>query len=96
MAFGIYSSQNKFETRSEAENALKYISTKFARTMPGTLKITQDNPIETWTNIFLQNFTAQSDIDWTKSVNEIDRQLYKKYALDEVEIAFIEEKIREM
>jgi hypothetical protein len=85
-----------FETREEAESLLKYIKTKFARTMLGTLKITQHNKAPTWKNVPLQNFTPDSDIDWSKSIPEIDRQLYKKYGLSEQEIAFIEEKVRAM
>ena len=86
----------KFETLFEAESCLKYIKTKFARTMLGTLKVTQDNPRETWLNVPLQDFTATSDIDWNKSVSEIDKQLYKKYGLSKEEISFIESKVREM
>lgn len=36
------------------------------------------------------------DIDWIKSVADIDRHLYKKYGLDERKIKFIEEKVKEM
>ena len=86
----------KFETKFEAESCLKYIKTKFARTMLGTLKVTQDNPRETWLNVPLQDFTANSDIDWSKSIPEIDKQLYKKYNLSKDEIAFIESKVKEM
>ena len=85
-----------FDSKEEAENALKYVRTKFARTMLGILKITQDNPIETWRLVPLQDFTANSDIDWSKSVSEIDKQLYKKYGLSAEEISFIESKVREM
>lgn len=85
-----------FETQEEAENCMKYIKTKFARAMLGTLKVTQDNPRETWLNVPLQDFTTNSDIDWSKSVSEIDKQLYKKYGLSPEEIAFIESKVREM
>lgn len=85
-----------FDSKEEAENALKYVRTKFARTMLGILKITQDNPIETWRLVPLQDFTKNSDIDWSKSIPEIDKQLYKKYGLSKDEIAFIESKVREM
>ena len=85
-----------FDSKEEAENALKYVRTKFARTMLGILKITQDNPIETWRLVPLQDFTKNSDIDWSKSVSEIDKQLYKKYNLSKDEIEFIESKVREM
>ena len=85
-----------FDNREEAENLLKYIKTKFARTMLGTLKITQSNKKDTWRNVPLQNFTNNSDINWSQSIAQIDQQLYKKYGLDEREIKFIEEKVREM
>ena len=85
-----------FATNEEAENCLKYIRTKFARAMLGTLKVTQHNPKATWANVPLQDFSANSDIDWSRSVAEIDKQLYSKYGLSEAEIAFIESKVREM
>ena len=44
----------------------------------------------------MQDFTANSDIDWSKSIPEIDQQLYKKYNLTEEEISFIESMIKPM
>ena len=44
----------------------------------------------------IQDFTAESDIDWSKSISEIDQQLYKKYKLRKEEIAFIEENVQAM
>ena len=85
-----------FDTKEEAEATLKYVKTKFARVMLGILKVTQDNNKATWRMVPLQNFAPQSDIDWTKSISDIDQQLYKKYGLDEKEIAFIEAKVKEM
>lgn len=85
-----------FETEAEAQNCLKYIKSRFARTMLGVLKITQDNTADKWAKVPLQDFTPKSDIDWTQSIADIDRQLYKKYGLDEKEIAFIEEKVKAM
>ena len=85
-----------FDTRDEAKAAYKYICTKFARALLGVLKITQDNTAEKWKYVPLQDFTSSSDIDWTRSVAEIDRQLYKKYGLDEKEIEFIESHVKEM
>ena len=89
-------SVGKFNTQDEAENCMKYIKTKFARAMLGTLKVTQDNPRETWLNVPLQDFTANSDIDWSKSISEIDKQLYLKYKLSTEEIVFIEMNVRDM
>lgn len=86
----------KFNDKSMAENAMKYIKSKFARAMLGTLKVTQDNKKRAWKNVPLQDFTQDSDIDWSKSIHEIDQQLYKKYDLDEQEINFIETHVKEM
>lgn len=85
-----------FDNINEAEACLKYIKSKFARVMLGILKATQDNSKEVWRLVPLQNFTIESNIDWSKSVAEIDQQLYAKYGLDESEISFIESKIKPM
>lgn len=84
------------DTEFEGNSLLKYIKTKFARTLLGVLKITQDNKKSTWKYVPLQDFTVNSDIDWSQSVADIDRQLYKKYGLSVEEIAFIENNVREM
>jgi len=44
----------------------------------------------------LQDFTSNSDIDWSVSIKAIDQQLYKKYNLSDEEIAFIETNVKEM
>ena len=86
----------KFDTEEEVTALSKYVKTKFLRTMLGVLKVTQDNKKSVWKYVPLQDFTAQSDIDWTKSVADIDRQLYQKYGLTQQEIDFIETKVKEM
>lgn len=86
----------KFASAEEASACLKYVKSKFARCLLGTLKATQHNPKDTWANVPMQDFTANSDIDWSKSVEEIDAQLYKKYHLSDDEIAFIESMIKPM
>ena len=85
-----------FNTNIESKNAIKYIKTKFARAMLGILKITQDCPAPKWKYVPLQDFTDASDINWSQSVADIDRQLYAKYGLDEKEIDFIESHVKEM
>lgn len=85
-----------FHNRDEAESCLKYIKTKFARTMLGVLKITQHNPAKVWKHVPLQDFTRASDIDWSKSIPEIDQQLYAKYDLDDDAISFIESHVKPM
>ena len=85
-----------FETEKEASATLKYVKSKFMRTMLGVLKVTQDNNTDVWKFVPLQDFTSASDIDWSQSVSDIDRQLYAKYGLSDDEIAFIEMMIKPM
>ena len=80
----------------EAEAILKYIKTRFVRALLGILKRTQDNPPERWKYVPLQDFTSSSDIDWSKSIAEIDEQLFVKYGLDDEEKNFIRTKVKEM
>ncbi len=86
----------QFDAVEEAQNLLKYINTKFSRVLLGVLKVTPRNTVETWKYVPLQDFTPASDIDWSRSVAEIDQQLYRKYGLDEAEIEFIETHVKEM
>lgn len=86
----------KFASAEEASACLKYVKSKFARCLLGTLKATQHNPKDTWANVPIQDFTENSDIDWSKNVEEIDAQLYAKYHLSDEEIAFIESMIKPM
>lgn len=85
-----------FDSKEEACSALKYVKSKFLRTLLAILKITQDNPPEKWRYIPLQDFTDKSDINWNTSVSDIDKQLYKKYGLTDEEVTFIETNIKEM
>lgn len=85
-----------FTSKEEAENCMKYLKTKLTRALLGTLKITQNNSSDVWKNVPLQDFTKKSDIDWSKSISDIDQQLYIKYQLSEEEIIFIEDKVQPM
>ena len=85
-----------FDTEAEAIATKKYICTKFLRSLLGVLKVTQHITPEKWVYVPLQDFTPNSDIDWSQSVADIDRQLYAKYGLDEKEIEFIETHVKEM
>ena len=91
-----FSSIGAFSTEQEANNCLKYIKAKFARALLGVLKKTQHLTVENWKYVPLQDFTPASDIDWSRSIHEIDLQLYRKYGLDEKEIEFIESHVKEM
>lgn len=85
-----------FINQEEAENALKYIKTNFLRTLVGALKVTQHITPGIFIYVPLQDFTSSSDIDWSKSIHDIDLQLYAKYGLDAAETAFIEKMVKEM
>ena len=89
-------SMGMFAIEVEAECLRKYIKTKFTRAMLGIKKVTQHNPKATWEYVPMQDFTEDSDIDWSKSISEIDKQLYSKYGLSKEEIDFIETKVSSM
>lgn len=86
----------QFNNKIEAINLLKYIKTKYFRAMVGIRKTAVFNYKDCFEFVPLQDFTSNSDIDWSKSIHEIDLQLYKKYGLDENEINFIETHVKEM
>ena len=67
-----------------------------SRTLLNVLKTTQDITPQKWKYVPLQDFTSSSDIDWSKSIDEIDEQLFDKYGLDDQERNFIRTKVKEM
>ena len=75
---------------------IKYIYSRFFRYLVSIKKKTQDNARDVFQFVPLQDFTSESDIDWTKSVTDIDQQLYTKYHLSNEEISFIESIIKPM
>lgn len=85
-----------FDTEKECKTCLTYIKTKFFRFLlfcnRHSLNISQSS----FDLIPLQDFTSKSDIDWSKSIPEIDQQLYRKYNLSQDEISFIEKMIKPM
>lgn len=85
-----------FKSAEEAKNCQKYLHTRFSRALLGVLKVTHNMTAGTWKYVPLQDFTSKSDIDWTKSVHEIDLQLYEKYGLSKEEKDFIETHVKEM
>lgn len=88
---------SNLKSEQEANNLLSYVKSKFFRALLGIMKTTQNNQAKrTWSLIPWQDFTDKSDIDWTKSISEIDQQLYEKYNLSQDEIDFIESHVKEM
>ena len=86
----------KFETLEEAENLAKYMKTKFLRYMVSILKTSQNVTQIVYGFVPMQDFTASSDIDWNKTIEEIDVQLYEKYKFTQKEIDYIESMIKPM
>ena len=74
----------------------KYLKTKFVRYLHSLAKASHDATSKTYRFIPMQDFTKESDIDWSKSIPEIDAQLYAKYGLTAEEIDFIKSKIKPM
>lgn len=85
-----------YKTKNEALHLELYFKTKFLRFLLlqalTSMNITKDK----FRFVPMQDFTDKSDIDWSKSIAEIDKQLYKKYGLDKKEIDFIESMIKPM
>ena len=85
-----------FDDENQANNFKKYLLTRFFRILVSAIKISQSAPNRVYKFVPLQDFTNNSDIEWSKSVAEIDKQLYKKYNLTQEEIDFIEKTIKPM
>jgi hypothetical protein len=77
-------------------NLCIYFKTRFARFQHSQGKASQDATSKTFRFVPLQNFNSDSDIEWSKSVENIDKQLYAKYNLSPEEIEFIESMIKPM
>ena len=86
----------EFNNLTEANNLFKYVKTKYFRAMVGIKKTAVFNYKDCFEFVPLQDFTENSDIDWSKSIHEIDLQLYEKYGLDDNEINFIETHVKPM
>ena len=75
-----------FSSKSEAENVLSYIKTRFFRYLVFIKKKTQDAARDVYQFVPLQDFSKP----WT------DAELYAKYGLTDEEISFIESMIKPM
>ena len=85
-----------FDTQTEAENLAKYMSTRFLRFMVGAMKTSRNIYQVVYRFVPLQDFTEHSDIDWSKSIAEIDQKLFDKYQLSPEECEFIRKTIKSM
>ena len=85
-----------FGNKDICRSVIAYIKSKFFRFMVLLKKNTQHATKTVYQLVPTQDFTENSDIDWSKSVAEIDQQLYAKYSLNDEEISFIESMIKPM
>ena len=83
-------------TSDGAHYLSKYMHSKFFRYLLSLAKTSQHGTRSTYRFIPIQDFTDNSDIDWSSSIVEVDKMLYKKYALTPEEITHIETKIKSM
>ena len=93
----------KFEVTGKAviftvDHAFKYTQTKFFRAVLDFMRLAQWNPIHK-DNYFLNGswfkdncFAVKPDIDFDKSVAEIDEQFFSKYDFTPAMIKFLEER----
>ncbi|WP_341491256.1 Eco57I restriction-modification methylase domain-containing protein [Mesomycoplasma ovipneumoniae] len=86
----------KFDNLFEAESLQKYLKTKFSRYMISLVKSSQNTTQIVYRFVPMQDFTQNSDIDWTKSIVEIDEQLFDKYNLSTEERQHIKKSIKDM
>lgn len=86
-----------FDNEEETVNCKKYVKSKFFRFLANQ---TVNNRANVTKNAFkyipIQDFTCNSDINWSQSITDIDKQLYRKYNLTESEINYIETNIKSM
>lgn len=82
------------EDKSVVENEYKYIQTRFTRFLLMLAVSSINLSPDKFQFIPLQDFTEKSDIDWNRTIFEIDQQFYRKYKLSDEEIYFIEKMVK--
>ena len=85
-----------FDSKEIAFHVINYMKSRLFRFLVMLRKHTQHAARSVYSFVPLQDFTSESDIDWSKSPRKTDVQLYRKYKLTGEEIAFIESMIRPM
>lgn len=83
-------------TMDEAYKVWNFIKTRFTRFLIRTTLSGMNMTSRNFIFVPYENFNSNSDIDWSKSISDIDQQLYKKYKLTQEEINYIEETIKPM
>ncbi len=87
---------NYFSNEKDAKHFMSYMKTRFVRFLIYLTLSSMHITLKNFQFVPLQDFSSNSDIDWSKPIPEIDKQLYKKYGLTKEEIDFIESMVRPM
>lgn len=83
-----------YDNAEEAQNLLKYLYTKFVRYLMLQTITSQDLSPEKFIFVPIQDFTSGSDINWQTDIDDINRQLYKKYDITDEELNVVENTIK--
>ena len=83
-------------SEEEANNLVKYMSTRFFRYLHSLAKSSQDSSAKTFRFIPVQDYSKESDINWSCELTQLDNQLFEKYGLDDAERAHIRNSIKTM
>lgn len=78
------------------EELVKYLKTKFARFLHSMAKISQHGTKQTYRFLPVPDLSESSKIDWAKSIDEIDDQLFDHYKLTEEQKEHICASIKKM
>jgi len=89
----IYYVIGSFADEHEAENAKKYILTKFFKFLVFQKKKTKNVSHDLFELVPIQDFSRKSKVPWNKSVEELDKYFFNNYNLSKQEIDFIKEKV---
>ena len=84
------------QNKAEAQNVVSYLKTRFVRFLLSTILLTQNIAKDKFAYIPVLEFSDNTDIDWNRTISELDIQLYAKYHLTKEESAFIESVIKPM
>lgn len=80
----------------KAKNFIKYLHTKFVRVLVAAVKISQACPNRCYQFVPIQDFSSKGDIDWTKTIDEIDDYLFDKYHFTKDDITYTKETISKL
>lgn len=84
-----------YDDEQTARNFKAYLQTRFVRYLMLQTITSQDLSPEKFAFVPIQDFTNNSDIAWTTSdIDNIDRQLYKKYGITDDEVGDVESIIK--